>query len=247
MYYTDMNCQFNFLKFFFTSNGFPVSPVNSDIKEFLQNRFVPSPLDNPSRKKFYLSLAYFGYQSEKLRFELSKLLSKYFSSIDFHIILVNNYKIGSLFPYKDKLPISLVYKFSCRQCVTEYVGSTVCTLHTWVAEHAGMSFRTGAILISSPDSNIRAPALSCSSPVSIDNFNILARGNNNIDVRILESLFIYIIKPNLNDSQSAFPLNTFPLVMYSPLGHSFLSVFPSALPSSCHTFLQSAFFDCMHF
>ena len=37
--------------------------------------------------------------------------------------------------------------------------------------------------------------------------NILARVNNNIDVRILESLFIYKIRPDLNDSQSAFPLN----------------------------------------
>ena len=58
-------------------------------------------------KKCYLSLLYFGYQSETLRIELSKLLSKYFSCIDFHIILVNNYKIWSLFSYKDKLPISL--------------------------------------------------------------------------------------------------------------------------------------------
>ena len=209
--YTDMHCKFNFRKNFFTSNGFPVSLVNSNIKKFLQNRFVPSPLDSPSRKFFYLSLPYFGYQSEKLRIELSKLLSKYFSSIDFHIILVNNNKIGSLFPYKDKLPISLqsslVYKFNCTQSVSEYIGSTMRKLHTRVSEHTGKSFRTGALLTSPPHSNIRAHALSCSSPVTIDNFNILATGNNNIDVRILESLFIYKIRPDLNDSQSAFPLD----------------------------------------
>ena len=142
---------------------------------------------------------------------MSLLLTKYFSSIDFHIILVNNYKIGSLFPYTDKLPISLqsslVSKFGCTRCVSEYVGSTTHTLHTRVAEHAGRSFRTGALPTSPPHSNIRAHALSCSSPVVIDNFNILARGNNNIDVRILQSLFIYKIRPDLNDCQSAFPLN----------------------------------------
>ena len=81
------------------------------------------------------------------------------------------------------------------------------TLHTRVAKHAGRSFRTGAFLTSPNHSNIRAHALSCSSPVAIDNFNILARGNNNIDVRILESIFIYEIRPDFNDSQSAFPLN----------------------------------------
>ena len=61
-----MHCEFIFLKTFFTSNGFPVSLVKSNIKKFLQNRFVPSSLDSPNRKKFYLSLPYFGYQSEKL-------------------------------------------------------------------------------------------------------------------------------------------------------------------------------------
>ena len=125
-----MHCEFNFLKTFFTSNGFPVSLVNSNIK-FLQNRFVPSPLDSTSRKNLYLP--YFGYQSERLRIELSKLLSKYLSCIDFHIIRVNNYKIRSLFSYTNKLPISLqsslVYKFSCTLCVSEYVGSTMRTLH----------------------------------------------------------------------------------------------------------------------
>ena len=105
--YKDMHCEFNFLKTFFISNGFPVSLVNSNSKKFLQNRFVPSQLDSPSKKKIYVSLPYFGYQSEKLQIELSNLLSKYFSSIDFHIILDNNYKIGSLFPCKDKLPSSL--------------------------------------------------------------------------------------------------------------------------------------------
>ena len=36
-----MHCEFNFLKTFFTSNGFIVSLVNSNIKKFLQNKFVP--------------------------------------------------------------------------------------------------------------------------------------------------------------------------------------------------------------
>ena len=165
---------------------------------------MPSPLDSPSRKKFSLSLPYFGYQSEKLN-----CLSCCQST--FHLLIFILSLFGSLFPYKDKLPISLqsslVYKFSCTQCVSEYVGSTTSTLHTRVAEHAGRSFRTGALLTPHPHSNIRAHALSCSSPVANDNFNILARENNNIDVRILESLFIYKIRPDLNDSQSAFPLN----------------------------------------
>ena len=63
-------------------------------------------------------------------------------------------------------------------------------------------------LSSPPHSNIRAHSLSYSSTVAtIDNLNIFARGNNNIDVRILESFFMYKTRPDLNDSQSAFLLN----------------------------------------
>ena len=116
-------------------------------------------------------------------------------------------RTSTLLTCESLLILCQAVSWSYAQCVSEYIGSTMHMLHTRVAEHAGRSFRTGALLSSPPHSNIRAHALSCSSPVAIDNFNILAKGNNNIDVRILESLFIYKIKPDLNDSQSAFPLN----------------------------------------
>ena len=58
-----------------------------------------------------------------------------FGNVNFNIVLVNSFKVGSFFSYKDRLPkaicASLVYKFSCA---------------TRVAEHAGKSFRTGSIL-----------------------------------------------------------------------------------------------------
>ena len=42
--------------------------------------------------------------------------------------MTNPFKISSLFFFKDKLPkhmqASVVYKFSCVQCTSEYVGST---------------------------------------------------------------------------------------------------------------------------
>ena len=57
--YTDIQRKFSFLKTFYTSNGFPVSLVNSNIKMFLQNRFLPSPLDSPSRKKFFFIFVLF--------------------------------------------------------------------------------------------------------------------------------------------------------------------------------------------
>ena len=101
-------------------------------------------------------MLYFGQLSEKLKTELLFLLSKYFKNVDFNIVLVNSLKAGSFYSYKVRLPkamcVSLVYKFSCARCASEYVGSTTRTLHTRVAEHAGRSLRTGSILSVPPHS-----------------------------------------------------------------------------------------------
>ena len=102
---------------------------------------------------------------------------KFFSDVDFHISLVNKFKIDLIFNFKDKRPLamrsSLVYKFNCARCASEYVGSTIRTLHTRVAEHTGRSFRTGSLLTVPPHSNIRQHALSCVIPVPIDNFKVM--------------------------------------------------------------------------
>ena len=45
-----------------------------------------------------------------------------------------------------RLKSSLVYKFSCAQCASEYVGMTARTLGTRVDEHVWVSYRTGQSL-----------------------------------------------------------------------------------------------------
>ena len=99
-----MHLQFDFLKHFFASNGFPSSLADSQIKKFLYARVFRSTPVLEERRKYYYVLPYFGYQSEKLRRELNILLSKYFSNILFKIISVNKFTIGSHFGYKGKLP-----------------------------------------------------------------------------------------------------------------------------------------------
>ena len=79
------------------------------------------------------------------------LLGRHFSDVRFDVVLVNKFTVGSFFNYKDKLPVrlksSLVCKFSCAQCASEYVGMTARTLGTRVDEHVGVSYRIGARLI----------------------------------------------------------------------------------------------------
>ena len=92
--------------------------------------------------------------SEKLKQDLLTLLSKYYSKDKFCVIMVHNFTIGTFFNYKDKLPLhlrpSLAYKYSCEHCTSEYVDMTTRTLSTRVAEHAGVSFRSGVPLTSPP-------------------------------------------------------------------------------------------------
>ena len=54
-----------------------------------------------------------------------------------------------------RLKSSLVYKFSCAQCASEYVGMTARTLGTRDDKHVGVSYRTGALLTEPPHSAIR--------------------------------------------------------------------------------------------
>ena len=130
---------------------------------------------------------------------MSALFNKYFQDIRFNIILVNNFRIGSFFPYKDKLPksmqSSLIYKFSCAQCVSEYVGSTTRALYMRIAEHASKSHHTNNPLSSPPYSSIRDHAEQNGSPITIDQFSKLNSTKNAHDLRILESIYIHKLKP----------------------------------------------------
>ena len=209
--YFSVHSELSFLRSFFFSNGYPYHTIDHLVNKFLNCKMnKPQLITTVNKRKYFISLPYFGPQSEKLKKELESLLIKFFVHIDFHIVLVNKFTVGSLFTFKDILPkcirSSVVYKFSCAQCASEYVGSTARTLRTRVAEHAGRSFRTGNRLAKPPHSSIRSHAESCDVPVTLDNFKILSSTSDQIDLRIMESLFIHQYRPVLNDTQSSFPL-----------------------------------------
>ena len=154
---------------------------------------------------------YFSSQFEKLKSDLERILVKYFPSFEFRIILVKKFTIGSFFRYKDRLPksvqSSLVYEYSCAQCASRYVGSTHRNLYMRVAEHSGVSFRTQVPLTSPPFSAIREHTDQCITSISSDNFKILDKNRFYTELRVLESLYIQKLKPQLNSAVSAFPLN----------------------------------------
>ena len=202
------------MKSFFRNNGFQNNFIEFKINKFLSQILtsnIAKPQPSNANKTFYISFPYFGAQSENLKLELLTLLRRYFTDINFHIILVNKFTIQSIFPFKDRLPIhmrsSLVYKYSCSRCESQYVGSTTRTLGARVAEHVGRSYRTERFLAAPLNSSIRDHSYECDSKVSIEDFKILTSNSNSNDLRILESLYIFKLKPKLNDHKSAVPLN----------------------------------------
>ena len=85
--YHDMHKEFNFLKDFFVSNGFPANLTLSVIKHFLDRRINTTTTttttttvpDEATEHIKYISLPFFGPQSEKLKNEIFSLFKKYCS------------------------------------------------------------------------------------------------------------------------------------------------------------------------
>ena len=197
----------------FYKNGFPKSLTENSIHKFLSSKYdQTSPTISVPKKTIYFSNYYFGHKSVELNIKIRELVSEYFPHIQLHTVLVNPFNIGSLFPFKDSLPMLLrsrvVYKYSCERpsCSSVYYGSTIRALSARIAEHRGVSPRTGHPLTTPLHSAIRDHSLTCNSNLSTESFKIVSSNNSVISLRILESLFIVNNKPDLNDTKSAFPL-----------------------------------------
>ena len=185
--------------------------VERSIYNFLNDIYEPPVVvSTVSKFKQYVTLPFFGVQSEKLKDELCSLITKFYPHIDINVVLINKFTIGSFFKYKDRIPCasqsSVVYLFCCASCDASYVGSTIRSLHCRVEQHRGRSFRTGNWLAKPDPSSIRSHVEGCGSDLSIDNFKIIGRESNAHFLRILESLHIFKRRPNLNENSSAVPL-----------------------------------------
>ena len=130
----------------------------------------------------------------------------------FRFCFTNSQTIQSLFRFKDSLPelmqTGVVYKYTCPKCnLGTYIGSTERLLKVRIDSHKGVSHRTGSLLNVKENSAIRAHSQKCRSKINTNDFKILTKSKNNVDLLILESLFIKSKTPNLNADTSASPLS----------------------------------------
>ena len=96
--YCNFHIEFNFLKQFFYSNGFPNKLIEYYINKFLWSKYsVNSVNDSETSQTMYVKLPFLSHHSDKFARELSLIFTKFFPSVSFRILLVNNFKIGSFF------------------------------------------------------------------------------------------------------------------------------------------------------
>ena len=142
--------------------------------------------------------------------ELKNVISKYYPHADLKPDFKNNFTILELTSHKEKLPVGLssgiVYLFQCGACSATYIGHSKKCLLTRAHEHFGRSSRTDSLLVRPPQSSIRDHLEMCGSGGSLENFKVLASFNNQVLLKILESLEIHFRKPALNIDGSSFPL-----------------------------------------
>ena len=138
---------------------------------------------------------------------MSSLLRKQIPNINFRFIFVNKCTIGSFFRYKDHIPTllcsNIVYLFECPDCMSRYIGSTCRNLKIRIAEHRGVSYRSGTRMTCPSFSKIREHSLDCDHRFNEDDFSILYRAKSSSDLRIAESLYIMKDKPELNGNELA--------------------------------------------
>ena len=111
--------------------------------------------------------------------------------------------------FKDRIPdllkSNVVYKYECAQCDASYVGETTRHLRTRVAEHKGVSARTGKP-VNRSHSNILEHAMITGHIILDQNFKIITTTQSDV-LKISESIHIKEKVPSLNSQDSSQPLN----------------------------------------
>ena len=210
--YLSFDIQVQYLKKILVKNRYPVFLIDKCIKRFLdKNVQVIEPVAAQPKEQLYLVLPFLGKQSLLLKKKLTNAVKRDLPNCSMRVIFKCQSKISSVLSFKDKIPFRLqshvVYKFKCHSCNAVYIG--LCWRHVGVRwwEHMGTSWRTGK-----PEkgvqSDIKDHCKECT-PANIDDFEIVAREEDNFKLRIKESLLIQRHGPNLNKDKYSTPLMLF--------------------------------------
>ena len=96
---------------------------------------------------------------------VKNILQEHFPQIHRRVLYKSCNTVGNNFSYKDKIPeecvSNLIYKYTCDSCNAFYIGKTQLQFRCRIAQHKGISARTGDKLTSKNNSDIYAHSLKC--------------------------------------------------------------------------------------
>ena len=107
------------------------------------------------------------------------------------------------------LASSIVYQYTCAGCKASYIGKTKRHLKSRIAEHLGVSVRTGSRLSKPSHSAIREHAHAHDHPINKRDFSILDSSDRDGDLLILESIHQSLVRPSIGGNEASVPLLCF--------------------------------------
>ena len=193
------------LKTFFGQNNFPNDLVERVVNRNLINIFSPRSINaEVSKKVIYASIPFMSRNlNRSVHSDIQELARRFYPQINLRLSFKNSFTVNSFFPFKDHIPFSVrsnvVYSYTCEQCFAQYYGETKRHIKTRIAEHRGLSARTGIPVLNPSHSNIRSHVLDTGHEINPKNFKII-HSNTSANLRVSESILIHRFKPCLNQN-----------------------------------------------
>ena len=203
----------NNLKNIMKKNGYPGNIIDKCVLKFFDKIYTKKKIiQTVEKKKLLIVLPFLGSFSLRTKRDLLKLFKESLPSCSLQIVFKTQTRIRNFFPFKDKIPNSLlshnVYFFKCTGCNSCYYGLSERHSKIRWYDHIGLSWRTGSKIVG-VRTEIKDHSRTCKTTAQIENFKIIESEHNPIKLKILESLYIKRDRSNLNKNVYSTPLFLF--------------------------------------
>ena len=143
---------------------------------------------------------FLGRRSFQFKNKLCRLMREFYPQVDVRVIFKPKRNIQSFFKFKDKVPgelkSNMIYKYACC-CNATYYGRSKRQLRTRIFQHLGRSVRTNRQLSNPPFSAIRNHSEEEDHPLDKNSFSVLSCRSTEMELDIVESLYILRDRPVL--------------------------------------------------
>ena len=200
------------MKKYFVRNGYPVKLIEERANKKIDTLSHAKPLIHTVPKlDLYAAFPYSSRTNNRnIHGAIKKIVQGFFPQINLKIVFKNGNSVSSFFSFKDTVPSllrsNIMYRYSCAQCPATYYGETTRHMCTRIAEHKGLSVRTGKPVTKPLNSSIRDHSIQTGHDLLNSNFTI-AFSTNSCNLKISESILIQQNSPDLNNTDSSVPLN----------------------------------------